>query len=246
MSAHWKSYPDANAAASACATHILSLLEMGLAGDNDATVAFSGGSTPKLMFDVLAKAKFDWSRVQVFFVDERNVPPTHADSNYGMAEKHLIQTAHIPHRNVHRIHGELSPQVAARHYEHEIRDVFQLEDDELPHFDVVHLGMGADAHTASLFPGEPLIDDREKIVAAVQVPKLNGWRISLLPGVLLAARHAAVLVAGADKAEAVNKVFRAPYNPAEYPAQIVVHHSRRGSWFLDAAAARLLEEGAAA
>jgi 6-phosphogluconolactonase len=240
MSAHWKAYPDAQAAASACATHILSLLETALAGDNDATVAFSGGSTPKLMFDSMAKAGFDWSRVHIFFVDERMVPPDHADSNYGMADKHLFRPGRVPHRNVHRIHGELSPAVAARHYEREIRDVFRLEGTELPHFDVVHLGMGGDAHTASLFPGEPLISDREGIAAAVHVAKLKAWRVSLLPGVLLAARHAAVLVAGEDKADAVHKVFHDPYDPLALPAQMIVHHSRRVSWFLDEPAARLL------
>ena len=121
MSAHWKSYPTADSAAEACATHILSLLEMALAGDGDVTFAISGGSTPKLMFAHLVKARFDWSRVHLFWVDERTVPPEHEDSNYRLADQHLIRPARIPHRNVHRIHAELLPPQAARHYEHEIR-----------------------------------------------------------------------------------------------------------------------------
>lgn len=240
MSAHWKSYPDAGAAAEACATHIISLLEMGLAGDGDVTFAVSGGSTPKLMFAHLARAPFDWSRVQLFWVDERTVPPDHAESNYRMAEEHLIRPAHIPHRNVHRIHAELQPAQAARHYEHEIREVFRLEEGEMPHFDAIHLGVGPDAHTASLFPGQPLIGDREKIVAAVQVPKLSTSRITLLPGVLLSARHAAVLVSGEDKAEAMHAIFNGRYEPLKFPAQIIAHHSRKATWFLDEPAAGLL------
>jgi 6-phosphogluconolactonase len=241
MSAHWKSYPDVDAAAEACATHMLSVLEMALAGDADATMAISGGSTPARMFPFLVRANFDWSRVHIFWVDERSVPPDHPESNYAMADRHLIRPARIPHRNVHRIHGELAPKQAARHYEAEIREVFQLDPGQLPHFDLVHLGVGADAHTASLFPGEPLIEDREGIVAPVPVPHLKTSRITLLPGVLLAARHGAVLVTGEDKSEAVYHVFRGRYEPEKYPAQIVAHHARRATWFLDAgAAAKLL------
>ena len=241
MSAHWKAYPDVDAAADACATHIVSVLEMALAGDGDATMAVSGGSTPKRMFPLMARTHVDWSRVHVFWVDERAVPPDHPDSNYAMAEEHLIRPAKIPHRNVHRIHAELDPQHAARRYEHEIREVFQVDEGELPHFDVVHLGVGPDAHTASLFPGESLIGNREKIVAPVHVGKLNAWRITLLPGVLLAARHAAVLATGEDKADALQHVFHGPYEPDKYPAQIIAHHARRATWFLDAPAAALLQ-----
>jgi 6-phosphogluconolactonase len=240
VSAQWKSYPAAAEAAAACATHILSLLEMGLAGDDDVTFAISGGSTPKLMFAELVRARFDWRRVQLFWVDERAVPPEHADSNYRMADEHLIRPAHIPQRNVHRIRAEFQPAQAARHYEREIREVFRLEPGEMPHFDVIHLGVGSDAHTASLFPGEPLIEDRARIVASVHVPKLSAVRITLLPGVLLAARHTAVLVSGQDKAEAMREIIHGSYAPLNVPAQIVARQSRRATWFLDEPAASLL------
>lgn len=241
MSAHWKSYTDAAAAAEACATHIRSLIEMALAGDADATVAFSGGSTPKLMFAALARAPIEWQRVQIFLVDERSVPPDHPDSNHKLVCDHLVRPARIPIRNVHRVHSELNPQQAARQCEAEIRAYFSLDDGEMPHFDVIHLGVGSDAHTASLFPGDPLIEDRDHIAAAVHVPKLHTWRITLLPGVLLAARHAAVLVSGADKAEAMRNVLLERYAPMEFPAQIIAHHARRATWFLDAAAAQRLD-----
>lgn len=244
MSAHWKVWPDAASTAEACAKHLLSVLETALAGDSEATIAFSGGSTPKLMFDAMVRQGFDWSSVQVFFVDERMVPPNHPDSNYGMAEKHLIGPARIPHRNVHRMHGELPPEQSAWHYRNELRQVFHLEEGQLPHFDAIHLGMGADAHTASLFPGEPLIEDRDQTVGSMYVEKLTAWRVSLLPGVLLSARHIGVLVAGDDKAEALHRVLHGQYDPMQFPSQIIAHNVRSASWFLDKAAARLLDTGA--
>lgn len=237
MSAHWKTYPTVEATAEACAVHVVSVLEAALQGGSEVTLAVSGGSSPKPMFAHLARSGMDWSKIHLFWVDERGVPPTHADSNYRMTEEFLIRPARIPHRNVHRVRAELAPEVAAKHYEAEIREFFGVEPGELPHFDLIHLGVGPDAHTASLFPGEPLIEDREKLVSAVWVEKMKQWRITLLPGVLLSARHAAVLVCGSDKSDAMRKVLRDPYDPLHYPAQIVAHHSRRASWFLDEAAA---------
>jgi 6-phosphogluconolactonase len=111
----------------------------------------------------------------------------------------------------------------------------------MPRFDVVHRGMGPDAHTASLFPGDPLIDDRENIAAAVCAPKPPRNRVTLLPGALLAAKHTVFLVAGEDKAEAVQAVFKEEYDPKKYPAQIASHHGRGVTWFLDEAAARLMD-----
>ena len=107
--------------------------------------------------------------------------------------------------------------------------------------DVVHLGMGPDAHTASLFPGQPLIDDRDHIAAPLYAEKFQQWRVTLLPGVLLAAKHTVFLVAGEDKAEAARAVFKEEYDPKRYPAQIASHQGRGVVWFLDQAAARLLD-----
>jgi len=137
--------------------------------------------------------------------------------------------------------GEAKPALAARRYGEEIREFFGLEEGEMPHFDIVHRGMGPDAHSASLFPGDPLIDDREGIAAATYAEKFKQWRVTLLPGVLLAAKHTVFLVAGEDKAEAVRAVFREEYDPKKYPAQIASHHGRGVIWFLDEAAARLME-----
>src|SRR3954471_12547418 len=143
--------PDAAGAAEACAHHVISVLDETLAGQEFATLAVSGGTSPRQLFDKLAATKFPWDRVQLFFVDERCVPPTDPASNYKLAEDNLIRPAHMAHRHVHRIPGELPPQTAATRYVENVREHFGLSDGELPRFDLVHRGMGPDAHTASLF-----------------------------------------------------------------------------------------------
>jgi 6-phosphogluconolactonase len=241
MSVRWHTYPDPRAAAQACARHISGILEEVLSGQEHATLALSGGGTPQLMFAELVASGFRWERVHLFWVDERCVPPADPLSNYGHADRALIVPARIPKQQVHRIYGELLPSHASERYVEEIREFFDLEAGEMPHFDVIHLGMGADAHTASLFPGDPLIDDRERIAAPVYVEKLKQWRVTLLPAVLMAAKHTVFLVAGAEKAEAVRAVFREEYDPRKYPAQMASHHGRRVAWFLDQAAATLMD-----
>jgi 6-phosphogluconolactonase len=241
MSAHWHSYPDAAAAADACSHHVIALLEEALSGQELATLAISGGSTPNLLFKQLADSHFHWDHVHLFWVDERCVPPTDPASNYKLANDNFIVPAHLPQRQVHRVYGELAPKVAAARYAAEIREFFGLEEGEMPHFDVVHRGMGPDAHTASLFPGDPLIDDRESIAAATFAETFKQWRVTLLPGALLAAKHTVFLVAGEDKQEAVRAVFEEEYDPKKYPAQIASHHGRGVTWFLDEGAAGLLD-----
>jgi 6-phosphogluconolactonase len=226
---------DASAAAQACARRVLALLEDALSRQDAATLAISGGSTPKLLFDDLAAAAFPWDRVHLFWVDERCVPPSDDASNYKLARIHLIEPAHIPEANVHRIYGELDPSEAAARYVAEIRRFFHLDAAAFPRFDVMHRGMGPDAHTASLFPGSPLIDDRSGVAAAVFAPQFNQWRVTLLPTALEAARNTVLLVAGADKVEAHRAVFQDTYNPKQHPAQIAAQQSE---WFLDRDAAR--------
>jgi 6-phosphogluconolactonase len=241
MSVRRHTLPDAPSAAEACAHHVIGLLEEALSGQEFVTLAISGGSTPKLLFQKLAAAKFRWDHVHLFWVDERCVPPTDEASNYRLADETLIQPAQFPRRQVHRICGELAPQTAAKRYVEEIREVFGLAGGDMPRFDIMHCGMGPDAHTGSLFPGDPLIDNREDIAAAVYSDSRKQWRVTLLPGALLAAKHTVFVVAGADKAEAVRAVFQEEYDPKKYPAQIASRHGREVTWFLDRAAAALLD-----
>lgn len=237
MSVQWYTHPNPGAAADACARHVSALLEQALASQEHATLAVSGGSTPKLLFQKLVASGFRWHRVHLFWVDERCVPPNDPESNYRLAEEHLIAPARIPPAQVHRIRGEVKPETAALEYAEGVRNFFGLEAGEHPHFDVVQCGMGPDCHTASLFPGEAAIDDREHIAAAVYVQKMGRWRVTLLPGPLLAAKNIVFLVAGADKAPAVRNVFHQDFDPKRYPAQLISRQGRRVAWFLDQAAA---------
>jgi 6-phosphogluconolactonase len=238
VSAHWYFYEDPRETAAACCQKILEVLKETLADRDRAALAVSGGTTPKLLFADMAKSRFDWSRTHLFWVDERGVPPTDAQSNYKLAKENFIDPAGFPAQNVHRIQAELDPQRAAQLYADEIRSFFSLGPGEFPSFDIIHQGMGPDAHTASLFPGEPLIDDRENLVAATYVEKMQQWRITLLPGLLLAARNTIMLVAGDDKAEPLDAVLTEPYNPQKYPAQIMTRSRGNVLWFVDKAAAR--------
>lgn len=241
MSIHRFKYPDPTATAQACARHILTTLEEALAGEGEATLAISGGSTPKLMFAEMAKHRFDWDHVHLFWVDERCVPPTDEQSNFKMADEAFIVPAHFPRRNVHRVVGELRPEVGAERYASEITDYFGLSEGQMPHFDIIHRGIGADCHTASLFPGEPLIGDREHLAAAVYAEKLHSWRVTMLPGILINAKHTVMLVCGEDKAQPVKDIFEQPYDPMKYPAQLGSHDGRSVSWFLDEPAAALMD-----
>ena len=236
MSAHQHVSATPQAAAEGCAQHILSLVQQTLLGQNQASLAVSGGTTPKLLFDQMVQLPFPWDHCHIFFVDERFVPPTDSESNFKLASDHLILPARIPARNVHRIPTEHTPDQSATAYAHDIRKFFELAPGEMPRFDVIHQGLGPDAHTASLFPGEPLIKDREGIAAAVFKTESSQWRITLLPGVLLAAKHTVFLASGQDKQEALKQVLEGRYDPMKYPAQIVTHHGRQVTWFVDRAA----------
>ncbi len=241
MSIHSYVYQDANETSAACAAKIIQLLQRALSGRPHATFAISGGTTPKLLFRELANLPFNWDKVHLFWVDERCVPPDDAQSNYRLARENFIEPAQFPSRNVHRVQTELAPETAAQLYAGEMREFFAVGPDELPRFDVMHRGMGPDAHTASLFPGEPLIQDLQNLTAAVYVEKFHQWRVTLLPGVLRAARTTVMLVAGADKAEPLHSVLLEPYDPMKFPAQIATHQgSSDVMWFLDRAAARLI------
>ena len=217
-------YPDAVAAAEACGRDILELLADAIATRQRATLAISGGTSPKPMFELFAKSGFRWEQVHIFWVDERCVPPSDPQSNFRMANEAWLAPAKVPAGNIHRVPTELEPHEAARKYAEDVRAF-------LP-FDVIHRGMGPDGHTASLFPGEPLIADHEGIAAAVWVEKMHQWRVTLLPGVLEAARHTVVFAPGADKAAALEAVLNGPYDPMKWPAQIGARDANV-SWFTD-------------
>ncbi len=237
MTPDYLASPTPRKAAESAAHHLLGRLRVALDRKGWAAIAFSGGSTPRLMFEHLAGLDFDWTGVHIFWVDERCVPQDHAESNYRMTRQALLEPLRFPGEQVHRIEGELSPEQAADRYVSTLHEFFELREDDLPRFDIIHLGMGADAHTASLFPGESLILDRKHVAAAVYSAARDSYRVTLLPGVLLHAAEIFFLVTGKDKSETLLSLFMETFDPLALPAQLMAHEGSNVRWFLDEAAA---------
>ncbi len=205
-------------------------------------VALAGGSTPKAAYEALARDyadKLDWSRVHVFFGDERTVPPHHEDSNYRMAHETLL--SRIPVGSVHRMRSELPPGEAAAAYEQELRDFFGTSD-RPPSFDLILLGLGEDGHTASLFPETAALDVTDRWVVANPVIKLETTRLTLTVPVINAARAVTFLVAGQGKAGALEEVLEGEADPRAYPAKFICLESGDLTWMVDRAAANSLEK----
>ena len=213
-----------------------------------ARVAISGGTTPKAMFALLAAEPFasqvPWDKLDLFWVDERCVPPDHADSNYRMTRENLLSKVPLPADRIHRMEGELAPEVAAARYESTIRNAFRLEGAQTPTFDLILLGMGDDGHTASLFPHTEGLNDLTHIVIANHVPQKDTWRITLTSPVINQGREVAFLIEGAAKAQVLHDVFLGPFQPDTYPSQIIRPASGRLTLLLDSAAAAKLPEPA--
>ncbi|MDO8836848.1 MAG: 6-phosphogluconolactonase [Vicinamibacterales bacterium] len=213
-------------------------------------VALAGGSTPRELYRLLGdddafRGAVSWPDVQVFWGDERHVPPTHDDSNFRAAREALLDRVPIPRHQVHRIEAE-SPDAerAALAYEATIRAVFGLAVGAWPSFDLVLLGMGQDGHTASLFPGSATVHERARLVAAPLIETFASHRITLTPPVFAHARAIAVLVAGAEKARTLQEVLEGPLVPDRYPVQCLRESIGTVTWLVDAAAAWLLTPGA--
>ncbi len=188
------------------------------------------------MLEAMRGAGAELTRAHWFWVDERCVSAEDPDSNYRMAREALFDPMQIPAANIHRVPTNLAPEQAAAAYAAELRRFFALADGTAPVFDMVHLGMGPEGHTASLFPGQALIADRAGLTAAVTTPKPPPVRVTLLPAPILAARHIVVLAAGADKAHAIAQVL-AGADPMEFPVALLAQALGDVTWFLDSAAA---------
>ena len=219
---------------------VVERLERALCTRGRADLVLAGGSTPRRLYERLAAlpvGTLDWNAVRLWFGDERTVPPEHADSNYGMVKRALIDRLSDAGGGprVHRIAGEISPEQAASDYEQ------ILEDDGRPppRFDVVLLGMGSDGHTASLFPGTQLLDERAHLVGAAWVEHLGTIRISLTVTALADAGLVVFLVVGADKAERVADIL---VGEKDFPAGKIGPGPGEPEtvWLLDRAAASML------
>lgn len=201
-------------------------------------LAISGGQTPIPLFRLLAgkdwSERLPWDKIAVFWVDERCVGPDHPDSNYGMVRRELL--AHVPATHFFRMRGDLDPVEAAINYEEQILNDFELGINELPRFDFMLLGMGADGHTGSIFPGSPALAEKNRLVIDQYVPELKSDRVTLTLPVINNARCCMFLVTGAEKHEALSHVLDLLSEPT-LPAQMVRPQGGDLIWVVDEAAA---------
>ena len=208
-------------------------------------IALSGGSTPKIVFDELAKNyadKIHWEHIHFYWGDERCVPPTDEDSNYGMTIEHLFSKIEIPEDNVHRILGEKEPQREAFRY----ANLLEINLDRVngvPQFDLVVLGMGDDGHTASIFPHEIELWNSNDHCAVATHPGTGQKRITITGQVINAAKEVAFLVTGSNKAKKVGEIVDKKDGYKKYPAGLVMPKSENQLWFLDASAATDITSG---
>jgi len=208
------------------------------------TIALSGGSTPRSLFNLLAtnaRNTLPWSSMFFFWGDERHVPPTDADSNYRMADEAMLSKVPVPAGNVFRIAAENpDASAAAEAYEQTLRTFFQWNTGETPRFDLILLGMGPDGHTLSMFPGSAGLQEKSRSVIANWIDKLRTNRITLTLPVANAARCVAFLVSGTDKAPALHEVLEGNAPGEQYPSKLVCPTDGKLIWFLDRAAASQL------
>ena len=231
----------AEEAAQAAAELVASLAEESGTSQGRFTVALSGGSTPRRLYQILASPPYAkgmaWDRWHVFWGDERCVPPDHEDSNYRMAKDALLDRVPIPPTHIRRMRGDAVPDVAAEEYETLLRAGFQKSE---PQFDLLLLGIGDDGHTASLFPGTAALQECSKLVVANWVPQLKGHRITFTLPLINSARVIVFLDTDAAKAEILRRVLEPTPSEAMLPAAMVRPSNGAVHWFLTQDAARLL------
>ena len=232
-------YPDLDALVTGAADYIADLAVRCIVERGRFTLALAGGSTPRPVYERLATSEYagriDWTKVQIFFGDERCVPPEDTRSNYQMARAALCDHVPIPAANIHRMHGEETPEQAALQYESDLRTILAGHG-----LDLVLLGMGDNGHTASIFPGLAAVTETSRWAMAQYVEVMGMWRVTLTPVVINKAGHVAFLAAGAGKAEMLQRVLEGPFDPVLLPSQIIRPAHGELRWLVDqAAAARL-------
>jgi 6-phosphogluconolactonase len=239
-------WPTAAEMALASARLFATRVEQAVAKRGIARVAISGGSTPKAMFELLSDparpflTTVPWDKLQLFWVDERCVPPSDPESNYGVCKELLLTKVPIPEANVFRMEGELPPEEAAARYESTLRNVMKLEGAESPAFDLVALGMGPDGHTASLFPHTEALDVMNQLVVANHVAQKDTWRITLTWPVINQAAEVAFEIDGAAKADVLAEVLTGPKDVERLPSQLIRPANGKLLFLLDEAAAAKL------
>ena len=236
---------DLAALARRAAQYFVEIAEEAVGARGRARIAISGGSTPKATFALLADPNHPWSRriawdkLDLYWVDERCVPPDDQDSNFRMTREALLDRIPLRPEQIHRMEGELDPDEAAARYESALRNGFRLEGAELPRFDLVQLGMGPDGHTASLFPHTAALQEMSRLVVANHVPQMSSWRITLTWPVINNARSVFFLIGG-DKAAILKEVLTGPRDVEQLPSQLIRPASGILTLILDKSAASQL------
>ncbi|SRR5258707_10617591 len=233
-------YPDIDTISREAATYTVRVAREAIAKRGKFTFALSGGTTPGKMYALLVsepyRSQVNWSAVHFFWSDERCVAPNDPQSNYYLAQQSLLSKLDLRPEQIHRAPAEQADRAqAAANYEAEIRRVLGDE----PAFDLIQLGMGPEAHTASLFPHQPSLREQTRLILPVNVPKPPPDRLTFTPPLLTAARHLLFLATGADKAEALHEVLEGADNPEEYPTQGIVRQARgEVVWMVDTSIAQ--------
>ncbi len=239
---------DAEALSRAAAEAIVCQVNETLEKREFFTIALSGGSTPRVLYALLAKdASFrdevDWGKIHFLWGDERYVPPDHPESNYRMANEAMLSKIPVPAANIHRMRTEDADVTkVAEAYEQEVRLLFKLGAGELPRLDCVLLGMGPDGHTASLFPGTTALNEKERLVVANWVEKFRAYRITMTAPVLNNACSIIFLVGGEEKAETLREVLQGKRQPERFPSQLIQPTHGKLLWLIDKASAQLLKK----
>jgi 6-phosphogluconolactonase len=241
-----QTFADAEAVSQAAAREFVRCGAAASAARGRFTVTLSGGSTPQRLFQLLAdkpyRGQVDWKQVEVFWGDERCVPPDHKDSNYRMAREAMLDRLPIPPGHIHRLEGERADHAsAARDYQAVIARLFGVAPGgEPPPFDLALLGMGPDGHTASLFPETTALNETSQWVVVNYVPKFATDRLTLTAPILNRAHEVLFLVCGSDKTDRLVEVLEGPFEPARLPSQLIRPAAGQLIWYVDRLAAAKL------
>ena len=234
-------YPTSDSAIKSLADFFVQIVHSAITEKGYAYVVLTGGNSPKKLYNLLAseeyKGQLEWSKVFFFFGDERYVPFVHDEHNGRMVKQLFFDPLDIPETNIFYVNTSLEPEKAAEEYALKITSLFM---NKPVSFDLVLLGLGDNAHTASLFPYTSVLSEQKEIVKAVYVDELKSHRITLTAPVINSAHNIAFLVFGNDKAEAVYNVIEGEKNHEKYPGQLIEPLTGTGHWFLDEAAAAKL------
>jgi 6-phosphogluconolactonase len=234
-------YNDLEALSQTAAEMFADLARRAIASQRRFSVALSGGQTPRRLYEILAGPPYHdqihWEDIYIFWGDERCLPADDPRNNSQMAHQTLLNHVPIPASHLHPILGDLPAALAATHYEAELQEFFG---NQPPVFDLILLGLGENAHTASLFPNTPVLDKSERWVSEVYVAEQSMYRVTLTAPLINQAREVIFLVSGAEKASALQNVLEGNYRPHEYPAQLIHPNGAHPTWLVDKAAAHKL------